>query len=593
MKQFVWQTPATALLTVGIMGMAFLTWSTASASSPAISLPTASAKSQINSTQKNFEGANYAGSESCQSCHQEAYTNWQKSWHSKANRLATPDIIVGNFDNVELKFNKPKKLMDEQGKTVKEKITVTMRLHREDDKFLFTIVDGENPANNQTHEVAFVRGGNWEQHYYAKVGDNLFPTPMRWVVVDNAWRTKGYNPGYWWIFKDGRAIPRTPDEFRNINYRSVEVKCAGCHQVGYKPAYDESTGLWNGTRVEYGVGCEHCHGPGSLHNQEAKKAEENGTTLTETTIVNPATDLSSLQQIQLCGTCHIRGNNSASMKKSGKTKSFAFQLGLLPGDQDLHDRFVPWTYFGEGKVKSFWPNNQNRKSRQQYLDFVQSKHFTEGITCNTCHSTHSAKDDRDLRISKEKICTTCHNENGMAKRPNKEMFTGSTMQMVGVTCINCHMPLIAHGSGGTDKITQHWDRRSHTFKSINPEYKDRWAMRVACDQCHAEPTKGEAPRIIEAYAAQSNEKSHQLLSEYQQTIHEKVNTAQEAITAAEKAIAGQNGSELAAAQVKLAQAQNNVDFVVLDGSWGFHNFTKAESLLDKAIKDAMAVQNSK
>lgn len=590
-RQPAWKTPATVLLLTGLIGITPLTAATASTSSP-VSLPIASDTSKISSGQEFFKGADYAGSESCKSCHEKAYASWRNSWHSKANRPVTSDIVVADFDNVDMKFTKPKKLMDAKGKKVKEKVTVSMRLHREGDKFLFTIIDDANPANNQTHEVAFVRGGNWEQHYYAKVGDNLFPTPMRWVVADKAWRKKGYNPGYWWVYKNGHAVPRTPEEFLSINYRSVEVKCAGCHQVGYVPAYDKETKLWNGTRTEYGVGCEHCHGPGSLHNQEAKKAKQDGTKLGKTTIVNPATDLSSLQQIQICATCHIRGNNSASLKKEGKKKSFGFQLGFEPGDQDLHNRFVPWTYFGEGKVKSFWPNNQNRKNRQQYLDFVQSKHFTEGVTCNTCHSTCSATAERDLRTNKEEICNTCHNENGRAKRPNMEMFKGSTMQMAGVTCVDCHMPLIVYGSAATSKIKQHWDRRSHTFKSIGPVYKDRWGMRVACDQCHVKPKKGETPRILKAYAIQTNEKSYELLSDHQKTIHGKITTAQEAIAAAEKAIKDSNTNS-GAAQDKLAHARQNVSFVVLDASWGFHNFTKASKLLDEAISIANTVKNGK
>lgn len=587
-RSFVWQLPAVILLTTGMIGTTPYAWSSNSSLS-STKLPVASARVQtISSGQKFFEGATYAGSKSCKTCHAKAYTNWKKSWHSRANRPVTPEIMVSDFDDVLLTFNNPKKLMNAKGKAVKDKVSVSMRLHREGDTFLFTIIDANNPKNNQTHEVAFVRGGNWEQHYYAKVGDNFFPTPMRWVVADKAWRKKGYNPGYWWVYKDGQAVPRTPDEFLSINYRSVEVKCAGCHQLGYVPSLDNEKELWNGTRDEYGVTCEHCHGPGSLHNKEAKNAEKSGTKLEKTTIINPTTDLTSLQQIQICATCHIRGNNSASLKKYGKAKSFGFQLGFLPGDQDLHDRFVPVTYFSEGKTKNFWPNNQNRKNRQQYLDFVQSKHFTEGITCNTCHSTCSATADRDLRMNKEDICHSCHNENGMAKRPNMEMFRGSTMQMAGVTCVNCHMPLVVYGSAASSKMKQHWDRRSHTFKSINPDYKNRWNMRVACDQCHVKPKKGEPARILKAYAEQSNAKSHQLLTGQQATIREKIDIAQKAIAAAEKAIEGSSGS---AAQDRLSRAQKNISYVIMDGSWGFHNFTKANGLLEEAITIANTVQS--
>jgi predicted CXXCH cytochrome family protein len=573
-------------LVTALVGIALPAWAGQETAAQNMDLPTAPTQSTIDTGHKFFTGAAYAGSKSCKNCHRKAYENWQKSWHSKANRAATPDIILGDFNQVTLKFTRPKKLMDVNGKTVKEKITVTMLLHRDGKRFLFTIIDDKNPANNQTHEVAFVRGGNWEQHYYAKAGDNLFAAPMRWVVADKAWRTKGYNPGYWWIFRDGRAIPRTPEEFNKINYRSVAVKCAGCHQVGYQAVPDKETGQWTGAGVEYGVGCESCHGPGSLHNKEAAQAKADHTELVKTTIVNPITDLNSLQQIQLCGRCHIRGNDASSLKISGKSKSFSYPREFLPGDANLHDIFVPWSYFSEGKVKSFWPDNQNRKNRQQYLDFIQSKHFTEEITCNSCHSTCNAGADRDLRMAKEQICNSCHRENGRAKRPNMEMFTGSAMQTAGVTCVDCHMPLVAYGSAGTAKMKQHWDRRSHTFKFIGPENKERWAMRVACDQCHVKPESGEQPCLIKAYAIQTNDESREWLNEHKQIIRQKINQAIAAIAAGEKAIKDNKNIATEAAMTKLALARKNVDFVLLDGSWGFHNFSKADALLDAAITAA-------
>ncbi len=580
-------------MAAAIITMSSTLWCDGVSAAETPSLPMATSTSSVTSGQEFFAGASYVGSESCKSCHEKAYTNWKQSWHSRANRPVNPDIVVADFNDVELKFTKPKKLMDEKGKGIKDKVTVTMRLHRDKDKFLFTIIDDKDPANNQTHAVALVRGGNWEQHFYAKVGDNLFATPMRWVVEDKAWRKKGYNPGYWWVYKDGHAIPRTPEQFNSINYRSVAVKCAGCHQLGFKPKYDKEKGLWGGESVEYGVSCEHCHGPGSLHNQAAADAEKSGAKLSEAKIINPLTDLSSLQQVQVCGACHIRGDNSASLKKDGKTKSFSYQQGLLPGDQDLHSRFTPWSFFGEGKVKNFWPNNQNRKNRQHYLDVIQSKHFTEGVTCNTCHSACNATAGRNLRMAKEELCVSCHNKNGAAKRPNREMFTGSSMQEAGVECVDCHMPRIVYGAAGSEVMKQHWDRRAHTFKAITPEYKDRWGMRTACDQCHTQPKKGEAPAIIEAYDSLNTEESSQALSSNQQTIREKISKAQQALVAAEKGLVGKSGPGAVSAREQLAQAQRNVDFVLLDGSWGFHNFSKANDLLDAAIETAATAGNGK
>ena len=42
--------------------------------------------------------AEYAGSESCRECHQEAYDSWLGSDHQLAERLPTPELDAGAFE---------------------------------------------------------------------------------------------------------------------------------------------------------------------------------------------------------------------------------------------------------------------------------------------------------------------------------------------------------------------------------------------------------------------------------------------------------------------------------------------------------------
>jgi len=41
----------------------------------------------------------FAGSTKCINCHQEIYDDWRQSDHHKAMQFATPENVLGNFDN--------------------------------------------------------------------------------------------------------------------------------------------------------------------------------------------------------------------------------------------------------------------------------------------------------------------------------------------------------------------------------------------------------------------------------------------------------------------------------------------------------------
>ena len=144
-------------------------------------------------------------------CHQKEYELWSTTPHSKMLRKVSPDMVVADFNNVELTYTDVEVL--DAGKS-KVKIAPTIKLKHAGEDYLITLVDKDNEANNQTYPMAYVLGGKWEQQFEVQVGSTVFPSPMRWVVADGQWRTKAFSE-IWWMADgtpDGRR--RKPEEMQ-------------------------------------------------------------------------------------------------------------------------------------------------------------------------------------------------------------------------------------------------------------------------------------------------------------------------------------------------------------------------------------------
>ncbi len=169
---------------------------------------TAAVVAKDRSEQKPIEGAHYAGSAACKSCHEEVYTRWAKTKMANVVRdpKEHPDAIIPDL-------SKPDPLVD------------------------FTKDD-----------VALVYGSGWKQRYFKKVGDDFFPLGAQWDITHKIWRKYfvADNTDWWVPFypKDNMQRPTGP-------------LCDGCHSVNYN--------IETKTPTEWNVGCERCHGAGSTH----------------------------------------------------------------------------------------------------------------------------------------------------------------------------------------------------------------------------------------------------------------------------------------------------------------------------------------
>jgi mono/diheme cytochrome c family protein len=153
--------------------------------------------------------AHYMGSQSCQKCHAEIYEHWRKTPMANVIRdpREHPDAIIPDLaTNTIAKFTKD--------------------------------------------DVALVYGSLWKQRYFTKRGDDYFPEPAQWDVTHRVWRPYFVAKGTdWWE-------PFYPPD--NMQ-RPTGPTCDGCHSVDYN--------IHTKQVVEWNVGCEKCHGPGSEHVQ--------------------------------------------------------------------------------------------------------------------------------------------------------------------------------------------------------------------------------------------------------------------------------------------------------------------------------------
>lgn len=474
-----------------------------------------------------LEGAAYVGSAACKDCHDIEFKQWAVSGHANMLRPVKPEIVTADFGGVEIAYEG---VEVEDADKNKVRLNPKVRAETKDGKFFVTLLDADKPENNQSYEVVEVLGSLWEQQYYLNVGGKVFPSPVRWVDNDKQWRKAAFAP-FWWAADgttDGR--PKKPEEMPAK--QTVDYQCNGCHTTAFGAKKDDQ-GKYSFSRLEGGVGCEACHGPGSKH----VAAEGQGG------IANPA-KLGTWQQEQLCGQCHIRVT-------SKQDKDFAFPLGFKVGQTDLQDRVEFWTY--STKPPFFWPNEDDRKNRQQYHDTMRSGHMASGVTCSTCHLDHATVHQKSsLKLPRDQQCIGCHSA-------QKAMFDGSVHAQKGVVCVDCHMAKMGNRAGATQKTPKDpFDVSAHTMRPVTPAQADVFKMRSSCDKCHKDADRAVFGKRMEEARNQVFVKTSEM--------HTSLGVSKAGDTAKLK-------------------AKDVFSRVTSDGSVGAHNPQRALMLLDQAAKD--------
>jgi predicted CXXCH cytochrome family protein len=369
-------------------------------------------------------GAQYTGSESCKPCHLEAYEGWKKS--RMANILLDPRVhpeaVVGDFAHP-------------------------------DPLRTFTLDD-----------VAFTYGGRFKQRYFTRRGDNLYPLPAQWDVQKRRWLPYHVEAGTdWWVPYYG------PTNFD----RPTGPTCDGCHSVNYNIKTHAVT--------EWNVGCEKCHGPGSLH--VAHPARNN--------IVNPES-LDFVRANDVCIQCHSQGRPLAN-----------------PIDGVYYD--WPVGYIAGARLADYWkleemkPGTTNffqfadltaHKNRMQGNDFVQSTMYHRGMRCFDCHQVHSGAVS-SLTMIGNALCLSCHNrQNPAGLRGSVSEHTHHAENSPGSQCVACHMPRI-------EQTIKDNYVAAHTFRFVTPQETGQSGIPNPCTSCHAGKSTDWARKQLDGWASAS------------------------------------------------------------------------------------------
>jgi predicted CXXCH cytochrome family protein len=305
------------------------------------------------------------------------------------------------------------------------------------------IGDFESKSDIRTfkkEDVLYTIGNQWKQRYITKKGDELYILPAQYNLNTGKWK---------------------PYHAKDWDKRPWLKKCGQCHVTGLN--YEKRT------FKEPGVGCESCHGPGLEHIQSKKPAQF------AKNIVNPATLAVGLQ-VQICGSCHTRGKDPSGVH--------GYPKGFKPGESLLNK----YNTISKNNKKKFWPNGHSKGHHQQYLDWQDSTHAKEGVTCVSCHTVHSTGSATryQTRLPGNKLCLNCHTPS------SKKSLTHSIHDFG--SCIGCHMPKIV-------KSAESGDLHDHTWKVTPPSDTIKFGglkkQQNSCNSCHYH--KNDSPKSLQKY----------------------------------------------------------------------------------------------
>jgi predicted CXXCH cytochrome family protein len=370
--------------------------------------PVASGEGAIQAGLSASGTAHFIGSQGCERCHASIYKRWKNTPMARVvqDPLDHPDAFLAD--------------------------------------------PSENPIKQfSKDDVAFIYGSIWKQRYFRRVGNDYFPEPVQWDVQHRVWRPYFAAQGSdWWV-------PLYPPD--NMQ-RPTGPLCDGCHSVGYDIETHDV--------AEWNVGCERCHGPGSVH---AEKPERGN-------ILDPV-HMDPVRANDTCIQCHSQGRPLVNPIE-GRYYDWpvGYAVGLNLADYwRLEEHILGQTSF------THYPDGTAHKNRMQGNDFVQSVMYRHGVTCFDCHDVHGTSHFAQLRESVDTLCLNCHGP-ASANGPREATLTEHTHHKQGSEgsqCVACHMPKIA--STIKDVMV-----RSHTFRFITPVMTDKYQMPNPCNSCHSD-----------------------------------------------------------------------------------------------------------
>ncbi len=430
----------------------------------------------------------FVSSRACQSCHRYQHSTWHASYHRTMTQLATPQSVIGDFDDFVFKFR-----------------GTEVRLFTEEDRF-FVGLKGAAEGVPTRFPVVLTTGSHHMQTY--------------WFAVSEKSRALGQLGGVY-LKDDQRWVPRS-SAFLTY-HQSVPLGelgrwnggCLNCHAThgrlrpaSFQNKFDFDVRMADTHVVEFGIACEACHGPGGEHvraNQNPwRRYVQHLNKTSDSTIVNP-TRLSHKLSSQVCGHCHSvfhRHHVHAEEVKDWARRGSSFRPG-----QNLEEVAARYVVRGtldrlpeterqtvaedpEFLLSRFWSDGMVRVAGREYNGLIESPCYQRGeLSCLSCHRMHQSREDSRSReqwandqlgveMDGNRACINCHHELAQPEKISAHTFHAENS--AGSKCYNCHMP---HTSYGLLKAI-----RSHQISSPSVQESLNTGRPNACNQCHLDKT---------------------------------------------------------------------------------------------------------
>ena len=325
--------------------------------------------------------ATYIGTKACRACHEMAHATWAATPHSRALR---PVVL----EDQPLPTHVEHKASGVRYDAVAHEDTIRMEESVD--------IEGERVVLAR-HDMDWVCGsGEHSLSYLSDIDGFLVEAPITYYQRPAAWRM---SPGF-----DNADHPGFS--------RSVGRKCLECH-AGRLEGLDGSSHRL--VVHEPSIGCERCHGPGSLH---AALHESDGYKAGEPdfTIANPAR-MSRAQRLDVCAQCHL--DDTLTVDRQG--------LSLADWRPGLPLARFRADYRPEGDAKDMTVVGHDDQMRR-------SKCFQHSeMTCLSCHDPHGRPQPEERAEFFRAKCESCHGEGACGEEHTARHAASND-------CVHCHMP---------------------------------------------------------------------------------------------------------------------------------------------------------
>ena len=497
----------------------------------------------------------YVGARECAGCHRDLARSHEETPHGLALFAAKDDeFVVADFSSGE-------------------------------DERTITLPGADEAAAFSLDDVAFVIGqGHYAQRFVFEVGrDEYAVLPVEWNAVSGEWQP--YGPVENW--------PEDPAY-------DFGFSCAGCHVTGL----DARRGRWE----DEGVQCEACHGPGSIHADEADGA---GDRPSDRELVTIRGAIVRSPDAQICGQCHVRGQEP--------NDNHPYPVDYLPG-HDLLDENV-YTVVATDDTDHWWKSGHAKLGNMQFNEWLTSGHASAlntmqssssakdeclqchssdyrwtagliqavddgdragdpldpvtletaqfGVTCNECHNPHAEDENANfyLRAEPYNLCVECHTNTTVTDslhHPVQQMFEGTTLVSAvagiqsehyqaeeGPNCLTCHVSQVPIGEGS---------RATHALVPVLPGDTEDGQLSV-CATCHEDLNTTDLEFLV---------------NDMQGSIRDRLSLGYSRLGSIEVP------AEDSPQRENYDNVQMALSFVQNDGSLGMHNYDYASALLDYA-----------